>query len=245
MMGGMRTRLRSDVDSAVASANAPITVASALLNLATGAKVRFDKHHTVVCEGGWLSNRGLSNVFTTGNTFNVKSGYEDKFRGNDALLEHEWRHSVQWALLGPVRFLPLYAISYFGSQRVNGTQCWNVFEWTAGFEDGGYLDCAGFGDVPDSVSGHAGRRRLHQGRDRCTALCKRIAGTPLGDHRARAGSVVARARAALCDGVVACDRIAISDVWIRESVRRGRLAVSLCRGGEVASGATALGVAVW
>lgn len=143
----MRERLRAYVDGAVAAANAPITVASALLNLATGAHIRFDRHHTVVCEGGWLSNRGLSNVFTTGNTFNVKSGYEDKFRLNDAVFEHEWRHSVQWALLGPLRFVPLYAISYFGSQRINGTQSWNVFEWTAGFADGGYHDCAGLGRV--------------------------------------------------------------------------------------------------
>lgn len=149
MMDGMRTRTQAVIDLGVAVVNAPITAASALLNVATGGTVRFDRRYTVVCEGGWLSNRGLSNVFTTGNTFNVKSGYEDKFRANDAVFEHEWRHSVQWALLGPVRFLPLYAISYFGSQRINGTQCWNVFEWTAGFEDGGYHNCAGLGRMAE------------------------------------------------------------------------------------------------
>lgn len=132
------------LDITVATVNAFVTAVTAAVNIATGATVRFERHHTVICEGGWLSNRGLSNVYTTGNTINVKAGYEDKFRGNDALLEHEWRHSVQWALLGPVKFVALYALSYFGSQAIKGCQCWNVFEWSAGFADGGY-DCAGLG----------------------------------------------------------------------------------------------------
>ena len=38
------------------------------INAATGANVRFDRHLTVVCEGGWLSERGWSSAFTTGNT---------------------------------------------------------------------------------------------------------------------------------------------------------------------------------
>jgi hypothetical protein len=133
------------VDVVVAVVNAFVTAVTAAANAATGGKVRFDRHLTVICEGGWLSDRGLSNVYTTGNTINVKSGYEEHFRDNAALLEHEWRHSVQWALLGPVKFLALYVPSYFGSQQISGSQCWNVFEWTAGFEDGGYHDCAGFG----------------------------------------------------------------------------------------------------
>ncbi len=133
------------VDLVVAVANGFVTVVTAAANLATGAKVRRDRHLTIICEGGWLSDRGLSNVFTTGNAINVKTGYEDTFREKPALLEHEWRHSVQWAMLGPVRFIPLYALSYFASRRISGTQAWNVFEWTAGFSDGGYDDCAGFG----------------------------------------------------------------------------------------------------
>ena len=132
------------VDLLVAVLNAPITALAALLNRATGATIRYDRHHTVICEGGWLSERGLSHVYTTGNTINVKADYADQFRDNDRVLEHEWRHSVQWALVGPLRFTALYALSYFGSQWIAGCQCWNVFEWSAGFEDGGY-DCAGFG----------------------------------------------------------------------------------------------------
>jgi hypothetical protein len=136
---------QSATDLAVAVVNAPITAITAAVNFATGAKLRRDRHLTIVCEGGWLSDRGLSSAFTTGNTINVKAVAAEKLRDSEALLEHEWRHSVQWALLGPVRFLPLYAISYFGSQWATGTQCWNVFEWTAGFADGGYDDCAGLG----------------------------------------------------------------------------------------------------
>jgi hypothetical protein len=140
-------------DLVVAVLNAFVTAVTAAVNVATGGKARFDRHLTVVCEGGWLSDRGLSNVYTTGNTINVKSGYEEQFRAKPALLEHEWRHSVQWAVFGPVRFLPLYALSYFGSQRLAGCQCWNVFEWTADFADGGY-DCPGFGKRASVATSH-------------------------------------------------------------------------------------------
>jgi hypothetical protein len=132
-------------DVVVALANAFVTAATAAVNAATGATVRVDRHLTVVCEGGWLSDRGLSHAFTTGNTINVKRDFADRLRHDEKLLEHEWRHSVQWALFGPVRFTALYAVSYFGSQWISGSQCWNVFEWSAGFADGGYDDCAGLG----------------------------------------------------------------------------------------------------
>ena len=93
----------------------------------------------MICEGGWLSDRGLSSAVTTGNTINVKAAAAERLRHDANLLEHEWRHSVQWAVVGPVRFLALYAVSYFGSQAICGDQRLNVFEWSAGFEDGGYV----------------------------------------------------------------------------------------------------------
>lgn len=127
------------IDLAVAIINTPITVITALVNAATGATVRTDKHLTVVCEGGWLSDRGLSSAYTTGNTINVKRSAAQRLREDEKLLEHEWRHSVQWAVVGPVRFLALYALSYFGSQALTGDQRLNVFEWQAGFADGGYF----------------------------------------------------------------------------------------------------------
>lgn len=132
-------------DLFVAIRNAPITFLTALVNKVTGATVRFDRHYTIVCEGGWLSERGLSSAYTTGNTINVKRSAARRLREDDKLLEHEWRHSVQWATLGPVAFVPLYVLSYFGSERIASCQAWNVFEWTAGFADGGYDDCAGLG----------------------------------------------------------------------------------------------------
>jgi hypothetical protein len=103
-----------------------------------------DRHLTVVCEGGWLSERGWSSAFTTGNTVNVKRDAAERLRNDPALLDHEWKHSVQWAALGPMRFLALYTANYFASQAIVGCQCWNLFEWQAGFADGGY-DCAGLG----------------------------------------------------------------------------------------------------
>lgn len=133
------------VDVGVAIVNAPVTVVTAAANALTGSTVRLDRHLTVVCEGGWLSERGWSSAFTTGNTVNVKSAAAARLRDDPALLEHEWRHSVQWALLGPVRFLALYVANYYASLAVSDSQCWNVFEWSAGFADGGYTDCAGLG----------------------------------------------------------------------------------------------------
>lgn len=126
-------------DLAVAVVNAPVTALTALVGAATGATVRTDRHHTVICEGGWLSDRGLSSAFTTGNTINVKRSAAERLRTDANLLEHEWRHSVQWAVVGPIRFLALYTLSYFGSQALKGDQRLNVFEWQAGFADGGYF----------------------------------------------------------------------------------------------------------
>lgn len=133
--------LRAGRDLAIAVLNAPVTVVTAAANALTGATVRFDRHLTVVCEGGWLSDRGWSNAYTTGNAINVKRDFAEQLRTDPALLEHEWRHSVQWAALGPIAFLALYTANYFASRAIAGTQCWNVFEWSAGFADGGYHDC--------------------------------------------------------------------------------------------------------
>jgi hypothetical protein len=142
--GGCKNPGVSGTDLGVAIANVFVTAITAAVNAATGATLRFDRHLTVVCEGGWLSERGWSSAFTTGNTINVKADAAERLRNDPALLEHEWRHSVQWAALGPVGFLALYTANYFASQAISGCQCWNVFEWQAGFADGGY-DCAGLG----------------------------------------------------------------------------------------------------
>jgi hypothetical protein len=133
--------LRSGRDLALAVVNAPITAITCAANALTGATVRFDRHLTVVCEGGWLSDRGWSSAFTTGNTINVKRESAERLRNDPALLEHEWRHSVQWAALGPIAFVALYAANYFISNAIAGSQRWNAFEWSAGFADGGYADC--------------------------------------------------------------------------------------------------------
>ena len=40
-------------------------------------------------------------------------------------------------MLGP-SFLALYETNYALSEVFTGGQCWNVFEWEAGFDDGQY-----------------------------------------------------------------------------------------------------------
>lgn len=130
------------VDVVVAVRNAPVTAVTTTANVVTGGDCRLDKHLTVVCEGGALSDLG-DTAFTTGNTVNVSTGYVPFFNSHPEVLEHEWRHSRQWAVLGPA-FLPLYGLNYGLSELFTGEQCWNVFEWEAGFDDGHY-PCSGFG----------------------------------------------------------------------------------------------------
>src|SRR5207253_9149182 len=97
----------------------------------------FDRHYTVICEGGLLSDLGLSSAFTTGNTVNVKTSAVESFNECPEVLEHEWKHSRQWAVMG-LWFLPVYVANYGLSQTLSGGQGWNVFEWEAGFADGHY-----------------------------------------------------------------------------------------------------------
>jgi len=131
------------VDVVVAVKNAPVTAVTTAANVVTGGDCRLGHHLTVVCEGGALSDLG-DTAFTTGNTVNVSTGHVSFFNSHPEVLEHEWRHSRQWAVLGP-SFLPLYGANYGLSQLFTGGQCWNVFEWEAGFDDDHY-PCKGFGN---------------------------------------------------------------------------------------------------
>ncbi len=62
---------------------------------------------------------------------------EDSFSAKTLL--HELRHVDQWNL-GPLS-PALYGMSASASQLTTGTQCLNIFEYWAGFEEGGYREC--------------------------------------------------------------------------------------------------------
>ncbi len=70
---------------------------------------------------------------TIGNTFITEN---QESLQDWRLLQHETRHTYQWAAAGGIPFIGLY-----GSQYVRSGEC-NRFEADAGFVDGHYFDCA-------------------------------------------------------------------------------------------------------
>ena len=135
------------VDVTVAVRNAGVTLPTAAINSWTGGDCDWEAHLTVVCYGGAVSQANpFADTWTTGSTINTELG-KDEFRrapcGSGGLLAHETWHTRQWAAFGP-SFVPLY----LGNSGLSALASWgdpaayNVFEWQAGFADGGYTDCA-------------------------------------------------------------------------------------------------------
>jgi RHS repeat-associated protein len=122
-------------DLVIAVKNAPITETTVAINEATGGDCSWDKHLTVACEGGALSD-AWGQVYTTGNTINVPTSQVDFWHSfHDDLVEHESNHAMQWAM---VPDLPLF---YW---LANGKgPCNNVFEQWAGLAKGQYHCASG------------------------------------------------------------------------------------------------------
>lgn len=125
------------IDVTVATANAPLTVATAAVNSATGGDCDRNKSLTVVCHGGAITKLS-KRVFTTGSTINVPGDMtKQEYReSNDGQLHrHETWHTRQYALLGAGDFI----LGYGAAELLHGvTGCPNFFEWWAGLDDGGY-----------------------------------------------------------------------------------------------------------
>jgi hypothetical protein len=81
----------------------------------------------------------VAGAFTIGNVISTKHGPEYLLGpGREAIFEHELRHSVQSAILGPL-FLPAYFAAAGYSWLVSAD--WggrNLFEQWAGLESGNY-----------------------------------------------------------------------------------------------------------
>ncbi len=89
----------------------------------------------VVCTGVDTWATGPRPIVTIGNVVLTENQIL-----SDAEFEHETRHADQWAIFGPS--LPgLYGVFEGASQVTGHDSCWNVFEWWAGFEGGGYRKC--------------------------------------------------------------------------------------------------------
>lgn len=59
---------------------------------------------------------------------------EEQYDERPRLHEHEWKHSIQWAVLGPVLFPLLYGLA----ELAYPSRDRNPFERMAGLVDGGY-----------------------------------------------------------------------------------------------------------
>jgi hypothetical protein len=77
---------------------------------------------------------------TVGDVVLLRMSLEEAL-GRPALLRHEQRHAVQWALwLGPAGFLPAYGLAALWSWLVHrDAALGNWFEVRAGLEEGGYV----------------------------------------------------------------------------------------------------------
>lgn len=77
-------------------------------------------------------------AFTIGNVVISGDRFTDFVHRLPKGIEHEARHSTQWAVLGPL-FLPLYLAAMGWSMLCTGDRAaGNVFERLAGLADGGY-----------------------------------------------------------------------------------------------------------
>ena len=89
---------------------------------------------------GWRLPLPWAAAFTLGNVVLYRSRVSRAFDAGpaSALLQHEARHSSQYAVLGPA-FLPLYfAAAAYSRLRAGDPASSNVFEVLAGLSDGGY-----------------------------------------------------------------------------------------------------------
>ncbi|MCC3273173.1 hypothetical protein MUK71_06225 [Arthrobacter zhangbolii] len=89
---------------------------------------------------GWRLPLPRAAAFTLGNVILYRSRASRAFDAGPAsdLLQHEARHSSQYAVLGPA-FLPLYfAAAGYSRLRAGDPASSNIFEILAGLSDGGY-----------------------------------------------------------------------------------------------------------
>jgi hypothetical protein len=126
------------MDVGTAVVNAPATIPTAAVNAWTGGDCDWNEHLSVVCYGGWLSERS-GRTFVTGSTINTQRDKADFAAAYDGkLVEHEVCHTRQWAIFGG-GFTNLFPVLYgFEHLRSRGNPRHNIFERWAGLEEGGY-----------------------------------------------------------------------------------------------------------
>ncbi|MGH8870226.1 MAG: hypothetical protein ACRDYU_19845 [Actinomycetes bacterium] len=132
--GGPATTPRTLLGLAVAIRNLPVTAAAVVWGTAKGASPTLRDGLVVLPE--MTGGHGPRATITFGSA--VLTRKSDGYVSN-SLLNHERRHSEQWALLGPVAFPAAYTAAegaagvWFGGHGQG-----NVFEIAAGLLEGGY-----------------------------------------------------------------------------------------------------------
>lgn len=127
--------------AAVAVANTPATAAGYGAAKSTGGDCRLEVGDwTVRCYNSSLppGTREGGRSITIGNIIITEQSRSD-FESDPSLIHHEYRHSQQWALFGPLLFPLFYGEESLHSMFLTGDPaCLNAFEVDAGLEAGGY-----------------------------------------------------------------------------------------------------------
>ncbi len=104
--------------------------------LAGGARLRRGPRGLLLAEG-YRYRFPVAGAFTVGDVVLTRQRF-DRFADLPTLLDHERRHAMQYAVLGPW-FLPAYVAAVAWSWcRVGDPATRNVFERHAGLVSGGY-----------------------------------------------------------------------------------------------------------
>ncbi|MFF2316879.1 hypothetical protein ACFVTE_11475 [Arthrobacter sp. NPDC058097] len=81
----------------------------------------------------------VAGAFTVGNVVIFRADADTASTGH-ALMDHEERHSTQYACLGPLFLLFYFAAAAWSAVRYGDPASGNPFERHAGLEAGGYVD---------------------------------------------------------------------------------------------------------
>lgn len=113
----------------------PLGLAAALLG---GARLRRGPRGLILAEG-YRFGFPIAGAFTVGDVIVTASDFDRLGAAQPDLLDHERRHSCQYAVLGPW-FLPAYGVaSAWSWWRAGDPATRNAFERHAGLVSGGYL----------------------------------------------------------------------------------------------------------
>ncbi|OZD47326.1 hypothetical protein CH252_20795 [Rhodococcus sp. 06-1477-1B] len=138
-LGLHKTDFMHDYPLARSLVNAPMTAFGIALAYANGGSSCSPAPNGLIVCGGSFNPGGGGTTF--GDTFVTRDSYEAVIAsGNGALIDHEIRHSEQWAGFGPVGFVSYYYANVGVSMVATGSPgLTNYFEMDAGLVEGGYV----------------------------------------------------------------------------------------------------------